>query len=78
MKNIYIGITTKIPSEDVTRYYSSVMKVSENYNIKNALRDPRIIVANIFPTKKRAEQVVKWWNDGYRKNGTYLFGEWEG
>lgn len=29
--------------------------------------------ANIMPTKKRAQEVVDFWNDLYKKNGSYAF-----
>ena len=29
--------------------------------------------ANIMPTKKRAQEVVDFWNDCYKKNGSYAF-----
>ena len=29
--------------------------------------------ANICSTKKRAREIADAWNEGYKKNGTYLF-----
>lgn len=78
MRNTYIAITKKDWKKGIVKYYSFVMKLSEIENIKNALRDPRIIAANIYTIKRKAEEVVKWWNDGYRKNGNYFFDNWQG
>ena len=31
--------------------------------------------ANAMPTKKKAHEVVDFWNDCFRKNGTYMFAD---
>lgn len=45
-------------------------------NLMNYLYDRRIIAANVFPTRKYAEEVTALWNQQYKKNGT-LFEEVE-
>lgn len=54
--------------------YASYFCVSENDNLLAKLNSwYGIQYANICPTKKRAEEIVNIWNEGYKKNGTYLF-----
>lgn len=69
MKYSYIAATVK--KEE--KYYSFVIKVSESDNILSKLKFEGIQHANIYPTKKRAEQVVQNWNACHKANCTYLF-----
>lgn len=33
---------------------------------------PNIFIANIYPTRKKAVAVADFWNDSFKKNGTFL------
>ena len=68
MKYFHIAVTIK---ED-EKLYSYGIKVAENDNLLSKLKIENIIWANIYHTKKREEEVIKMWNDGYIKNGTNL------
>ena len=69
MKNFYIAVTI----EESTRYYAYIVKVSESDNLLSKLSIKGIKTANIYPTKKRATEIVNHWNACYKTNGTYLF-----
>ena len=71
MKRNFIAITV----EENQRFYAYVIPVSSNDNLLSKLELKGILHANIYETKKRAEEVVKSWNEAYFKNGTYLFDE---
>ena len=68
MKYFHIAVTIK---ED-EKLYSYGIKVSESDNLLSKLKIKNIVWADIFQTKKKMEEVVKMWNDGYIKNGTNL------
>ena len=71
MKRMFISVTI----EENKKYYAYVIPVSSNDNLLSKLSNENILHANIYNTKKRAEEVVKMWNESYVKNGTYLFDE---
>lgn len=55
-------------------YYSYIIPVNESLNIKSSLDAVGgLVSANIYPTRKRAAEVVNAWNDGYKAAGLYLF-----
>ena len=56
------------------RHYAFAFRVSENDNLKCRLDGVQnLSSANIMPTKKAACDLVTFWNDGFKANGTYLF-----
>jgi len=55
------------------KYYACVLKTSEMENLVSQLTIMGVTSANIFETKKRANEVVDAWNKGYSANGKYLF-----
>lgn len=69
MKNHYIAIQIR----ENGKYYAYAIKVSESDNLLSKLDIKDIISANICDTKKRAEELVTFWNDCYKRNGTWLF-----
>lgn len=69
MKNYYIVVTI----EQDGKYFSYVVKHPENYNLLATLTIKNITGASLFPTKKKAVEIADFWNDCYKKNGTYLF-----
>ena len=70
MKNIYFAVTVK---ED-EKYYSYMVKSTDNTNVLSTLNIKNIVHANVYP-KKQAEETVRHWNECYKKNGTYMFAE---
>ena len=85
MKRFYIAVTIKQDRNERTfydrinpnynpGYCAYVVTVSQQDNLKSVLdRIGGLQHANIFPTKKAAEEVARYWNDGYKANGTYFF-----
>lgn len=69
MKNNYILVT--ISEND--KYYSYVLKVSNNINLLSALKIKNIINATIYPTKRQAENDAIFNNNIYKKNNSFLF-----
>lgn len=62
-------------SEYCPGYHAGVLRVSSADNLISELKEIRgLMHANIQPTKKVAEEIAKYWNDCYKRNGTYLFG----
>ncbi len=55
------------------KLYSYVVKATEGDNLLSVFRIPGIVSANIFSTKKEAEETARFWNECYKKNGTFLF-----
>ena len=55
-------------------YYADVMRVSSDDNILTALSTiGGLKSANVFSSKKQAGEAAAFWNECYRRNGTYLF-----
>lgn len=69
MKYFHIAVTIK----ENEKFYSYGIKVSESDNLLSKLKIKNIVWADIFQTKKKMEEVVKMWNDGFTKNGTSLY-----
>lgn len=59
--------------------YAYAVPVSGSDNLCAILaRVPGLTAANICATKKDAFELVTFWNDCYKANGSYMFsGEWE-
>lgn len=69
-KYFYLAITIN----DNNNHYSYVLQASENENVYSVLkRIPGIMSANICRTRKEAHEIVDFWNEAYKKNGTYKF-----
>ena len=85
MANFYIAVTAEqdrnerhlLPRENPEYspgYYAYMVKCSDQDNLKSILDTiGGLRYANIYPTKKRAAEIVEFWNTGYKANGTYLF-----
>ena len=71
MKYFYIVVQV----EENGKYYAYAIKVSESDNLLSKLKIKNIVTANIFRTKKRAEEIVEAWNQMYKENGNYMFDE---
>lgn len=74
-KYYYLAITIE-PIKG--KYFSYVERISDCENLVCVLNGIKhILTATIMPTKKKANEVVDYWNDGYRKNGTFLLDDEE-
>ena len=71
MKYFYIVVQV----EENGKYYAYAVKVSESDNLLSKLKIKNIVTANIFRTKKKAEEIVEAWNQMYKENGNYMFDE---
>lgn len=81
-KNYYLVYTQNVAGnyfadEDDERelqLIASVLKVSESDNVASKLECiSNLMHANIMPTKRKAEEVARYWNECYKKNGTYAY-----
>lgn len=84
MKRFYMAVTVRQDrnesifegkkGEPNPGYYSYIIPVTEDRNIKSALDTVGgLVSANIYTTRKRAAEVVNTWNDEYKAAGLYLF-----
>lgn len=55
--------------------YAYVLKVSESDNLLSKLSIKGITAAKLCSTKKEAEKVVSAWNESFKNNGSFMFGE---
>ena len=63
-----------VTEEENGKYFSHAWRFSENDNIKSVLATfKNLAYANVMPTKKRAVEVARYWNECHKKNGTYMF-----
>lgn len=54
--------------------YADVLRISSDDNILSALSAiGGLKAANAFFSKKQAEETAAFWNECYKKNGTFLF-----
>ena len=71
MKNNYIAVQIK----ENEKYYAYAVKVTESDNLLSKLEIKDIIHANLCDNKKRAKEIVNFWNDCAKTNGNYMFDE---
>lgn len=55
--------------------YAYAVKVSESDNLLSKFEIKGITVANLCGSRKEAEKVVATWNESFKVNGSYMFGE---
>lgn len=87
MQNSYLAVQIKGYRNAITEgsgdnpepnigYYAYVLTTNENLNLVSELKAIRgLVSANVYPTKKRAREMVEFWNQCFKRNGTYLFDE---
>ena len=87
MKHFYIAVSVEQDRNETTftdrkspEYnpgnYAYIVICTANDNLKAVLeRIGGLTHANIYPTKKQAEDIVNHWNACYQANGSYLFDE---
>lgn len=69
-KNYWLACTV----EESGKFYVYIVKAPQNYNLCSILAGvANLKSANIYRTKKQAGEIVTFWNECYRNNGTYLF-----
>lgn len=69
MKNTYIAVSVK----ENNKNYAYIVAVSGSDNLLSKLTIKGIEFANICETKKKAREIVEFWNECYRKNETYIY-----
>lgn len=69
-KNIYIAVHIK----ENEKNYAYVVKTTDNNNLLSVLDIKGITSANIW-NKTEAYKTVDFWNENFKKNGTYLYSE---
>ena len=87
MKKFYMAVTVcqdrndqifaPRPSDEYNPgYYAYVHSVGQNDNLKSALDGISGLQAvQLCQTKKEAAQLADFWNECYKRNGTYFFEE---
>ena len=70
-KTTFIAVTVH---ED-GKYYSYAIKTKNNNNLLSVLNIKGIVSANVCDTFKKAREIVDYWNECYKRNGTYMFAD---
>lgn len=70
-KNSYVAVQVT----ENEKNYAYVVKVSESDNLLSKLAIKGIEAANLCGSRKEAEEVVAIWNESFKNNGSYMFGE---
>lgn len=70
-KNSYIAVQVTENGKN----YAYAVKVSESDNLLSKLVIKGIIAANLCGSRKEAEEIVTAWNECFKSNGSYMFGE---
>ena len=69
--NIYLVITQT--NENKNHFFSSADKIPGAYDLQSSLsKYKRLYNAFAFPTYKKAKETADFWNECYKKNGTFL------
>lgn len=72
MKNTYLATTV----QENGKRYAYIVPVSSGDNLLSVIaRIKGVEHINAYPTKKEAKEVVEFWNECYKINGTYMFSE---
>lgn len=57
------------------KYYSHAFRIRSNIDLASFVRGfPDLQTMNPCDTMKRAKEIAKAWNEQYKANGTYMFG----
>ena len=70
MSKYYIAVTEQ---DENGKNYAYAIPITSSDNILCKLENRNFLHANIFITRKETEKVVKFWNESYKNNGTYMF-----
>ena len=70
MKRMYFAAS----SSENGRHYAHVIAISDQNNFLALLKHFKNLKVCIpCATKKRADEITSFWNDSYKKNGTFEF-----
>ena len=69
MKNKWLVVQVK----ENEKFYAYIMKITENDNLFKKLKVEGIMSANIYDTKKKAEEVSRNLIELFKDNGTFIF-----
>lgn len=69
MKNSYIVVSIN----ENEKNYAYAVKVNSSDNLLSKLQIKDIKTANICESRKEASKLADYWNECYKKNGTYMF-----
>ena len=67
--NFYIAVQIK----ENGKYCAHMIRCTSSDNLLSKLKIKNAVAASICPTKKAAQNLVTFWNDCFKQNGTYLF-----
>ncbi len=70
-KNSYIAVQVT----ENGKSYAYAVKVSESDNLLSKLEIKGITAANLCGSRKEAEKIVAFWNESFKNNGSFMFGE---
>jgi hypothetical protein len=69
-KNVYLALNVK----ENGKLYAFAWKVSGNQDLLSVLRGfKNLETVNVCPSFKSAKELVAFWNDCYKANGSYMF-----
>lgn len=72
MKNFYYALTVSENGKN----YSYVLKVKASTNLWAILKcHKNLTIVHQCDSKKKAVELVNFWNESYKANGTYMFDE---
>ena len=58
------------------KHYAHAFRIRGTINLASFVRDfPDLLSMNPCDTKKRAMEIAQAWNEQYKANGTYMFGD---
>lgn len=69
MKNFYFVVIIK----ENGKYLNYVEKATDSDNLLSKFKIKNCVGVNIFPTKKKAEEIADFWNDCAKKNGNFMY-----
>ena len=75
MNRFYMAVTEKVAKENgypKDGYISFVIPFTEATNVETLIRET-FVHENVYTSKKQAQEVCDFWNECYKKNGTYAF-----
>jgi len=75
---MYLAIGLQINDDKNKGFYAFAVPIKESDNVccvidRHNNTGSSVMHANIFSTRKKAAEIVKAWNEAYKRNGTYAF-----
>ncbi len=72
MKDSRLYAAVTVTEEE--KYCAYVIPFRSSDNALSKFKDKGLLHANVYTSKKDAEEIAGFWNECYKKNGTYLYG----